>query len=75
MQQKHHLQQGFCETLHYNSLNYVLYESSGLGEPYIKQRMNCTACKDGRCNKAETCGILKSAPEQFEYGDWHLSEV
>lgn len=75
MQQKHHYQQGFCEALHYNSLNKVLYESAGLGQPYIKVRMDCTACRDGRCSLAETCELLKRAPESFEFGDWHLSDA
>ena len=75
MKQKHHYQQGFCETLHYNSLNKVLYESSGLGQPYKKVKMDCTACKDGKCGKALECKLLEDAPEQFEYSDWHLSEL
>ena len=74
MAQKHYFQQGFCEALHYNSLNKVLYESDGLGQPYIKVKMDCSACKDGRCDKAIDCKLLEDAPEQFEYSDWRLAE-
>lgn len=74
MNQKIHYEQGFCEALHYNSLNKVLYESEGAGQPYIKVKMDCTACNTGKCNQALTCKLLDTAPEQFEAGDWHLSD-
>ena len=74
MEIKVDLQQGFCETLHYNSLNYVEYISEDKGEPFKKSKMACSAVKNGLCDKAETCEILKAAPEQYDYKDWHLQQ-
>ena len=36
--------------------------------------MACSAVKNGLCDKAETCEILKAAPEQYDYKDWHLQQ-
>lgn len=75
MKYKQYLQQGFCEALHYTSLNHVLYGSEAEGLPYNKIRMNCTACKDGRCDRENICQLLVDAPAQLEYSDWHLRDM
>ena len=62
---KYYYQRGMCETLHYVSLNPVLYEKSESGA-YTKVQMDCSCIEKGECDKSKTCQLLIDAPEKIE---------
>ena len=67
MIQKYYYQKGMCIALGYNSLNPVIYTSSGGKEDFQKNHMTCYAVADGRCKCANTCQLLQDAPEKLPY--------
>lgn len=72
--QKYYYQEGHCTALHYNSLNPVLYVASAEKEDVVKQRMVCNAISDGRCKNADSCQLLKDAPEKLPCNSYELRD-
>lgn len=73
MERKYFYVQGMCEAIHYSSYNPVLYESSDVGQPFLRIGMDCRAIAKGICQNSDACPLYKTAPEQLEYEDWHLT--
>lgn len=71
---RYYYQQGHCTALHYNSLNPVLYSAPEEKQDVVKQRMVCNAIADGRCKNADSCQLLKDAPERLPYSSYVLRD-
>lgn len=71
---KYYYHKGMCETLHYYSLNPIIYEQTENKEEYKKIKMDCNAIASGKCDKSLTCPILQDAPEIIIDNNINLSK-
>ena len=63
---KYYYQKGFCSALQYLSLNPIEYEETENVGIYSKREMACDCVLKGKCDKKQTCDLLKEAPDKVK---------